>query len=177
MKKFMSMILVIITVFALAVPAMAAVQNVPQKTAKAIGTIKVYSGVNGSETGKTFINNADVPVTFNLARLNWASVSGGVVKSSDLLFSIPDLGRALFGNNTLKKGDTGNAIQNIKRALNRDGWDLDYNNNSFGGTLENTIKAFQSEYGLKADGIIGAATKDALLYMLLGTTDLYNTLG
>lgn len=65
---------------------------------------------------------------------------------------------------TLRKGDKGEKVKELQEQLLRLGYPLPkYGaDGDFGKETETAVKAFQMDYGLKADGVVGAKTYDAM---------------
>ena len=65
---------------------------------------------------------------------------------------------------TLKRGSKGEAVKEIQTMLNRLGYDLGSCgiDGDFGRMTESAVMNFQSDHGLKRDGICGSATWEAL---------------
>jgi murein L,D-transpeptidase YcbB/YkuD len=67
---------------------------------------------------------------------------------------------------TLRPGDVGPAVERLRQRLQASG-DLAADTTAdaeeaFGPVLEQAVKQFQTRHGLESDGIVGAATRDAL---------------
>ena len=62
----------------------------------------------------------------------------------------------------LKKGNRGPAVQELQRRLTSKGYDTNGIDGIFGVNIENAVRNFQKANNLKADGIVGPATKKAL---------------
>ena len=64
---------------------------------------------------------------------------------------------------TLKKGDSGEIVVTLQNLLVEKGYiDADYVDGDFGPGTEATVKQFQTDNGLTADGIVGPTTWQAL---------------
>lgn len=63
---------------------------------------------------------------------------------------------------TLRKGDRSNAVRTLQYLLNEEGYDAD-TDKIFGRQTVGYVKDFQRSEGLKADGVVGPNTWDALL--------------
>lgn len=76
----------------------------------------------------------------------------------------------IFGNSLLKQGDSGFPVYEIQEVLHQ----LGYYNGKVSGTFDTptteATKAFQSDYRIEEDGIVGADTKTAL-YEIYRHTD------
>lgn len=67
-----------------------------------------------------------------------------------------------FSRLTFKSGCVGGGVREVQTGLNKLGGGLDVDGR-FGPVTEETVRAFQRERGLEADGIVGRATWDALV--------------
>lgn len=68
----------------------------------------------------------------------------------------------LVGNDTLKQGDTGEAVKDLQRELRDTSYYGGKIDGIFGTDVKNAVKAFQASAGLTVDGKVGPKTKDAL---------------
>ena len=64
---------------------------------------------------------------------------------------------------TLKYGSSGEEVKKLQEMLNTLGYDCGTADGKFGTKTQNAVKEFQKKYGLKVDGIVGAATYDKIL--------------
>lgn len=62
----------------------------------------------------------------------------------------------------LKRGSVGPAVKELQRLLNKIGYNCGDADGIFGTKTEEAVKRFQTDHGLKVDGIAGEATQDAL---------------
>lgn len=67
----------------------------------------------------------------------------------------------------LRSGDQGEWVQTLQQALNALGYDPGAVDGIMGPRTETAVKEFQIDYGLKADGLVGRATWEALTRNLL----------
>ena len=62
----------------------------------------------------------------------------------------------------LSKGDSGSAVKTMQTMLNACGYSCGTVDGDFGSKTESALKQFQSDFGLKADGMYGEKSKAAL---------------
>jgi Putative peptidoglycan binding domain len=67
---------------------------------------------------------------------------------------------------TLKLGDHGNAVKELQRALRSVGFTIGTIDGDFGASTERALIAFQTAHHLSPDGVLGPATRAALLNAL-----------
>ena len=67
---------------------------------------------------------------------------------------------------TLKLGDHGNAVKELQRALSSLGFTVGTIDGVFGASTEHALIAFQTAHHLSPDGVLGPATRTALLNTL-----------
>jgi hypothetical protein len=67
---------------------------------------------------------------------------------------------------TLKLGDHGNAVKQLQRALSSLGYTLGTIDGVFGASTQSALIAFQTAHHLSPDGVLGPATRPALLNAL-----------
>ena len=67
---------------------------------------------------------------------------------------------------TLKLGDHGNAVEQLQRALSSLGYTAGTIDGIFGASTERALVAFQTAHHLSPDGVLGTATRAALLNAL-----------
>lgn len=63
---------------------------------------------------------------------------------------------------TVKTGSKGSAVKSVQELLNSRGYKVRVDG-SLGGATSSAVKSFQKKSGLKADGIVGQATWQALV--------------
>ena len=63
---------------------------------------------------------------------------------------------------TVKKGSSGDAVKQLQEWLNQLGYDCGRPDGIFGTQTDLAVKKFQVNHGLKADGIVGALTWNAI---------------
>ncbi len=68
-------------------------------------------------------------------------------------------GIAVGGYTTLKWGATGEAVKRLQQALKNRGYYSGKIDSTYGSGVYAAVKAFQKQYGLKADGVAGPATQ------------------
>lgn len=77
--------------------------------------------------------------------------------------SIPALASAHFGYHLLYKGKHDEHVKNLQTVLKREGYyKLSKPTGFFGSATEKAVKQFQSDHGLKVDGLVGPKTKAEL---------------
>jgi hypothetical protein len=67
---------------------------------------------------------------------------------------------------TVKLGDHGNAVKELQRALRSLGYTVGTIDGVFGASTKNALIAFQTAHHLTPDGVLGPATRAALLNAL-----------
>jgi len=72
-------------------------------------------------------------------------------------------GRPLFGTRVMKRGMFGLDVSVLQFLLARRGFAPPRLSSFFGGTTDNLVRRFQRKAGLQVDGIVGPATRRALL--------------
>jgi peptidoglycan hydrolase-like protein with peptidoglycan-binding domain len=95
--------------------------------------------------------------------VNWGKISGNClmpVLAAAIGFSI--LGAAGAAQAALYYGDSGYDVKEVQNALAYKGYFHARSTGYFGSITKNAVKAFQSDYGLRVDGIVGPATTAAL---------------
>lgn len=63
---------------------------------------------------------------------------------------------------TIKKGSTGDAVKQLQEWLNELGYNCGTPDGKFGSQTDLAVKAFQADHGLKADGVVGTLTWNAI---------------
>jgi hypothetical protein len=72
-------------------------------------------------------------------------------------------GRPLFGKRTLHRGLFGYDVSVLQFLLAKRGFPPPRITSAFGGTTETLVRRFQRKHGLTVDGVVGPATRAALL--------------
>ena len=80
------------------------------------------------------------------------------------------------GYTTLQWGDTGTAVKKLQEALKNRGYYSGKIDSTFGSGVYAAVKAFQKQYGLKADGIAGPATQNLLFNTSASSSDTNTSL-
>ena len=80
------------------------------------------------------------------------------------------------GYTTLQWGDTGTAVKKLQEALKTRGYYSGKIDSTFGSGVYAAVKAFQKQYGLKADGIAGPATQNLLFNTSASSSDTSTSL-
>ena len=80
------------------------------------------------------------------------------------------------GYTTLQWGDTGTAVKKLQEALKNRGYYSGKIDSTFGSGVYAAVKAFQKQYGLKADGIAGPATQNLLFNTSASSSDTSTSL-
>ncbi len=80
------------------------------------------------------------------------------------------------GYTTLRWGDTGAAVKKLQEALKNRGYYSGKIDSTFGSGVYAAVKAFQKQYGLKADGVAGPATQNLLYNSSASSSDTSTTL-
>ena len=80
------------------------------------------------------------------------------------------------GYTTLQWGDTGAAVKRLQEALKNRGYYSGKIDSTFGSGVYAAVKAFQKQYGLKADGIAGPATQNLLFNTSASSADTNTSL-
>ena len=80
------------------------------------------------------------------------------------------------GYTTLQWGDTGTAVKKLQEALKNRGYYSGKIDSTFGSGVYEAVKAFQKQYGLKADGIAGPATQNLLFNTSASSSDTSTSL-
>ena len=174
MKKILALVLVVMSVLAIAVPAMADTVNVGWVSATAIGDFWgmvscIYSQKNDSSAYvvQAFQTATSIQVKFDQSSLYWASAKYGTVTGYMPFhhFEITDsnLRVGLFSSYSLQRGHTGTAVRNLQLFLQDAGHDPNGIDGIFGSGTEDAVERFQDDKGLTVDGIAGYNTKMALI--------------
>ena len=80
------------------------------------------------------------------------------------------------GYTTLQWGDTGPAVKRLQEALKNHGYYSGKIDSTFGSGVYAAVKAFQKQYGLKADGVAGPATQNLLFNSSASSSDTNTSL-
>ncbi len=91
---------------------------------------------------------------------------------STALICLPSVG-AGYGEEILQRGSHGDSVYRLQQDLTSLGYDTSGIDGWFGIHTYNAVKEFQSEQGLKVDGILGTASIKALEKCLAGNTAYY----
>ena len=178
MKKFLVLALVIASIFAFSVPAMAT--GVSATSANLDWSSSgptapcIYSSTSSTSNLKLNLSSViprptQVTVTYNSSNLKWPSITysgtSGYIDKFWLNFSSTSKANAIFSSSTLKKGGSGQAEKNLQRALNSAGYSCTIDG-IFGSGTQTALMSFQSANGLTSDGLAGAQTKAKLISKL-----------
>ncbi len=179
--KFIALFLAILSLCAVAMPAMAAttmyVNCTPDLNFRK-GPGKSYDLIDRIPYREAVVQYSTVIGTDGK---QWSYITydgkNGYVMSEYLSSTLPGLTKyhpetisEAFGNNLLKKGASNYFVKNLQLALSIDCWggmtaaDID---GVFGSKTEKAVKEFQyflfeSDASIKVDGIVGPQTKEAL---------------
>lgn len=63
---------------------------------------------------------------------------------------------------TVKKGSTGDAVMQLQEWLNELGYNCGTPDGKLGGNTDAAVRKFQNDHGLKADGVVGTLTWNAI---------------
>ncbi len=88
-----------------------------------------------------------------IERYNLTQYDKGIVAAENVVYSIPET--------TIRKGSRGNAVKWLQQRLNEHGFALILDGVAGAKTI-GALMVFQSQHGLKPDGICGPATKKVL---------------
>ncbi|MBO9128380.1 peptidoglycan-binding protein [Bacillus sp. 165] len=75
----------------------------------------------------------------------------------------PSTGSALNNSGILRKGSRGAAVTELQQKLTSLGFDTRGVDGIFGSNTDQAVRKFQAAHGLAVDGIVGLATKQALM--------------
>lgn len=175
MKRILAVALVLMSVVAIAIPALAAdvtryvnvtpnlnfrqspggalIDRIPYGAAVTQHSTSVVSGVTWSY------------ITYN--------GTNGYVQTQYLSATAPtgnhpQSSSQAFGSYTLRQGQTSYYVKNLQLALRHGGYLSDSADGIFGTNTYNAVVAFQNAKGLGSDGLVGSATK-AKLWSLYGS--------
>jgi peptidoglycan hydrolase-like protein with peptidoglycan-binding domain len=93
---------------------------------------------------------------------NTSSSSSTAAKPSPSQPSPPPIAAENLSFPVLRKGDQGTAVEQLQQRLQGLGFYDGAIDGIFGEETENFVKAFQTEFNLEVDGIVGGATWDTL---------------
>ena len=171
MKKLVSFALIIVSVLAIALPALAAGNefNVGWVSATAMGDLGGYvSCIYSIETASSayvlqaFPNETPIQVKFDRPNLSWVSAKYGNVTGfipvHQIRLTQTNLRYGLFTSYTLSEGKYGTAVSNLQRCLKNLGFYSGNIDGDFGPGTKSAVTAFQSSRGLDVDGIAGKDT-------------------
>lgn len=103
----------------------------------------------GYMTSSTEVNS----VIKIIERYNLTQYDKGIVAAENVVYSVPET--------TIRKGSRGDAVKWLQQKLNEHGFALILDGVAGAKTI-GALMVFQSQHGLKPDGICGPATKKAL---------------
>ena len=103
----------------------------------------------GYMTSSTEVNS----VIKIIERYNLTQYDKGIVAAENVVYSVPEI--------TIRKGSRGDAVKWLQQRLNEHGFALILDGVAGAKTI-GALMVFQSQHGLKPDGICGPATKKAL---------------
>ncbi len=113
---------------------------------KALTACGVGGGI-GLYTGQSFVH-----VDVRAVRTRWQQDKAG-----QSAYSVPGWAEQSAARPTLRRGDKGDAVKELQRALARRGANIT-SDGAFGTKTEAAVRAFQRQMGLAIDGIVGAKT-------------------
>lgn len=177
MKKFIkviSLVLVAISIFAIAAPALAVVDDY-YVNCEPGETVRLRKTASSSGTILTNIPFGTIvraePYDSSWHKVWYGSYTGymmssflALVKGGGSTGSHPQTQSAAFGSANLYKGCTsGKYVKNLQLCLAWEGYisvlDVD---GIFGPNTDAAVRDYQSDYGLAVDGIVGSGTKASL---------------
>ena len=168
MKKFLALALVALSIFAVAIPAMAATTkhvnispdvNMRDRIGGSV-IIRVPQGAR-VDVESTSVNNG---VTW--AKVKFGNMNGYIMDtylSTGAGETYPSNSTQAFSLSTLQVSSKKlYMIKNLQLALNYGGYNARIADGVFGSSTQNAVKAFQRAKGLAQDGIVGPDTRAAL---------------
>lgn len=174
-KLILSLALVIVSIFAIALPASAATNvSVSWVSAKAKGDLGgvvscMYSQMTESSSYivRAFHEPTTIQVKFDTNKLKWASVKygseTGYIPVHHIDISTDNLRIGMFSSSTLRRGFEGKPVENLQRCLVSLGYDTNGIDGVYGAGTEDAVTKFQRKYSLLVDGVAGKDTKVKLL--------------
>jgi N-acetylmuramoyl-L-alanine amidase len=106
-----------------------------------------------------------------VAAISLTLLAGGVAVSTAVQTPCPQPRCEVRLSAVIRQGSRGSEVKQVQQKLKRWGYYTGSVDGVFGTSTKKAVIAFQRKNGLKADGVVGAAT-----YRALGMTDSYNAL-
>jgi peptidoglycan hydrolase-like protein with peptidoglycan-binding domain len=117
------------------------------------------TGYYGSQTGTQVANfqyDSNLTADGVAGDSTFAALEGGFVALQ------PDTGTGSGTAGLLRQGDSGSTVTEVQNLLYNKGYFNGASTGYFGSATTSAVVAFQSDYGLSADGVVGSATLAAL---------------
>lgn len=188
MKRIISLILVAVSVIAIAVPAFASsnYDSVGWYTYVDTTTAKAYASRSTSSKSVSVPKNFQVGVKFEYTEpanalwvkaINPQNSSTAYMQVKDLYIHRSAMAAGYFSSSTLKKGCSGTDVKWLQAFLKYLKYTTDTPDGVFGSKTETAVKKLQSDCGITVDGLVGYNTKVTLLQKVPGLyalIDVYN---
>ena len=172
MKKLLALALVIVSVLAISIPALAGTQvSAIWVDATAVGDLGgvvscIYSRESESSAYivQAFQNATAIQVKFDRSNLNWASAKygnvTGYIPTHHFDVTTDNLRKGLFSGYTLSQGFQGKPVENLQRCLDALGYNTNGIDGIYGSGTKEAVFSFQKKFAdLTNDGVAGKNTK------------------
>lgn len=175
MKKYISIVLVVLTLISCTVPALAATTHVDTSWVSTTSESDLggayacmYKSKSvGSDVVKIFYEPTSIQIRFNQNSLTWVSAkcgnTTGYMHIDQVQYTKQQLRKALFGNYAMQRGFEGQPVANLQLCLKKLYYDVGAADGIFGSGTEREVKNFQLACKLENDGIAGTNTQNALI--------------